>query len=97
MLHRVSDLGQILWTDQKWTRHLNIGKVWSLFRPGCLKTVTRELAKCKLDLARLEVDRWDKHSIESADNYTLFYSNGNADHHFKIGLLIQKRNKSAGC
>jgi hypothetical protein len=43
-----------------------------------LKTVLRELAKCKLDLVGVQELRWEKGGTEPADDYTFSY--GNADH-----------------
>jgi hypothetical protein len=42
-------------------------------RLGLLRTVASELAKCKLDLVRLQDVRWDKGVSEPADDDTLFY------------------------
>jgi exonuclease III len=69
--------------------------VRSLYRPGSLKTVSGELAKYKLDLVGVQEVRWDKSGTEPAGDYTFFYGNGNADHHFGTGFFIHKRIISA--
>jgi hypothetical protein len=43
--------------------------VRSLYRPGSLKMVARELGKYKLDLVGVQV-RWDKGGSERAEDYT---------------------------
>jgi hypothetical protein len=39
--------------------------------------------------------RWDKGGTELAGDYTLFYGNGNADHHLGTGFFVHKRIISA--
>jgi hypothetical protein len=41
--------------------------IWSLYRIGSLKTVARELGKCKLDLMRVQEVRWEKGGTERAE------------------------------
>jgi hypothetical protein len=59
----------------------------SLYRLGSLKTVSGEY---KLDLVAIHEARWDKGGTESADNFTFFYGNGNADHHLGTGFFVHK-------
>lgn len=54
----------------------------SLYRSNSLKTVSREVAKYKLDLVGLQGVRWDKDDTEPAHNYIFFYENGNAYHYY---------------
>jgi hypothetical protein len=54
--------------------------LWSLQRTGALKTVARELGKCKLDLVGVQRVRWEKGGTERAEDYTFFYGEGNGDH-----------------
>jgi hypothetical protein len=48
----------------------------SLYRAGFLKTVSRKLARYKLDLAGVQV-RWEGGGTEPAGEYTSFYGKGN--------------------
>jgi exonuclease III len=64
--------------------------VRSLYRSGSLKTVSGELAKCKLDLVGVQEVRWDKGGTEPAGDYTFFYGNGNADHHLGTAFFVHK-------
>jgi hypothetical protein len=56
-------------------------------RSGSLRTVSGKLAKNKLDLVGVQEVRWDKGGTEPAGDYTLFYGNGNADHHLGTGFF----------
>jgi hypothetical protein len=69
--------------------------VRSLYRIGSLKTVARELEKCKLDLVGVQEVRWEKGGPERAEDYTFFYGQRNGDHQLGTGFFIQKRNVSA--
>ena len=65
----VWDLGRryFLWNDldsRKWTWNRKLGRCC---RSGSLETVVRELAKCKLDVVKVKVIRWDK-----GGDYTFF-------------------------
>jgi hypothetical protein len=51
----------------------------SLYRTGSLKTLARELGKCKLDLVGVQEVRCEKGGTEWANNYTVFYGEGNGD------------------
>jgi exonuclease III len=64
--------------------------VRSLYRIGSLKTVARELGKCKLDLVGVQEVRWEKGGTERAEDYTFFYegeSNENLKYFFTCDLL----------
>jgi hypothetical protein len=52
-----------------------------------LKTVSRELPTCKLDLVGVHEVIWDKGGIELAGDYTCFYGNGNADRRLGTGFF----------
>jgi hypothetical protein len=66
-----------------------------LYRSGSLKTLSRKLAKYKLDLVGVQEVRWDKGGTKLAGDYTFFYGNGNADHHLGTGFFVHKRIISA--
>jgi exonuclease III len=46
--------------------------VRSMYRPGSLMTVARDLAKYKLDLVGVQEVRWDKEGTVRAGEYTFF-------------------------
>jgi hypothetical protein len=81
MLHRASDMDRFFGTVRAMENGHEIWKLQRQESPGYLKTVSRELAKYKLDLVGVQEVRWDKGGTEPADDYTCFYGNGNADHH----------------
>jgi exonuclease III len=67
----------------------------SLHRTGALKTVARELGKCKLDLVGVQKVRWEKGGTERPEDYTFFYGEGNGDHQLGTGFFVHKRIVSA--
>jgi hypothetical protein len=69
--------------------------VRSLCRIGSLKTVARELGKYKLDLVGVLEVRWEKGGTERAEDYTLFYGEGNGDQQSGTGFFVHKRIVSA--
>jgi exonuclease III len=48
----------------------------SLYRVGSLMTVSRELARYKLDLVGVQEVRWEDNGTEHAGEYTFFYGKG---------------------
>jgi hypothetical protein len=60
--------------------------VRSLYRAGSLLTVTRELARYKLDLVGVQV-RWEGGGTEPAGEYTFCYGKGNENHELGTGFL----------
>jgi hypothetical protein len=64
--------------------------VRSLYRAGSLMTVSRELARYKLDLVGVQV-RWEGGGTEPAGEYTFFYGKGNENHELRTGILVHKR------
>jgi hypothetical protein len=60
-----------------------------------LKTVARELGKCKLDLVGVQEITWEKGGTERAEDCTLFCEEGNGDHQLGTGFFVQKRIVSA--
>jgi hypothetical protein len=47
----------------------------SLLRSGSLTTVTRELARCKLNLVGVQEVKWDKGGTLRTGDYNFFYGN----------------------
>jgi hypothetical protein len=54
--------GRIPWHDLSTGKRMRFGtwNVRRLYRAGSLKTVARELGKCKLDLVGVQEVRWEK-------------------------------------
>jgi exonuclease III len=58
-------------------------------------TVSRELARYKLDLVELQEVRWEGSGTEPAGEYTFFYGRENENHELGTGLFVHKRIISA--
>jgi hypothetical protein len=54
--------------------------VRSLYRADSLLTVSRELSRCKLDLAGVQEVKWVGGGTEPAGEYTFLYGKGNENH-----------------
>jgi hypothetical protein len=50
-------------------------------RACSLKTVAKELAKCKFSLVAVQEAGWEEFGNQLADDYVFFYGNGNVNHH----------------
>jgi hypothetical protein len=61
--------------------------VRSFYRAGSLKTVSRELARCKLDLVGVQEVRWEGGGTEPAGEYTFVYGKGNENHELGTDFL----------
>jgi hypothetical protein len=61
--------------------------VKSLYRAGSLKTVSRELARYKLDLVGVQEIRWEGGGTEPAGEYTFFYGKGNENFELDTGIF----------
>jgi len=59
-------------------------------RSGSVKTIARELVKCKLHLVGEEEVRWDKGGNEWADDYTYFCGSGNDNCHTGTGFFVHE-------
>jgi hypothetical protein len=60
---------------RKMDMRFRTSNVRNLYTTGSLKTVARELGKCKLDLVGVQEIRWDKGGgNEGAEDYTFFLS-----------------------
>jgi hypothetical protein len=58
--------------------------VRSLYRVSFIMTVSRELARYKLDLVGVQEVRWEGSGTEPAEEYKFFYEKGNEKHELGI-------------
>jgi hypothetical protein len=68
--------------------------VRNLYREGSLKTVSRDLARYKLDLVGVHV-RWEGGGTEPTGEYTFFYGKRNENHELDTDFFVRKRIISA--
>jgi hypothetical protein len=64
--------------------------VKSLYRSGSLNTVSRQFAKCKLELVGVQEVRSAMGVTEPADDYIFYYGNENATHHLGTRFFVYK-------
>jgi hypothetical protein len=69
---------------------LGTRNVRSLYKAGSLKTVSRELARYKLDLVGVQEVRWEGGGTEPVEEYTFFYEKGNENHELSTGIFVHK-------
>jgi hypothetical protein len=71
--------------------------VRSLYRAGCLTTAARELARYKLrvDLVGVQKIRWDKGGMVRARDFNFFCGKRYKNHQFGIGFFVHQRIVSA--
>jgi exonuclease III len=62
--------------------------VRSLYRLGSLKTVSRELARNKLDLVGVQEVRWEGCGTKPVGEYTFLYGKGNENHELGTGSCV---------
>lgn len=74
----------------KWNFVMGFGtwKVRSFHKAGSLKTELRSLPEYVLDLVGAHKVQWDMGGTEPSGNSTLFYGNGNENHHLGAGFLF---------
>jgi hypothetical protein len=72
---------------QKMDVRFGTWNIRSLYRPGALKVVARELEKFKLDLVDIQEVRWEKSGTEQAEDYIFFYEKENEHHHLGTGYF----------
>jgi hypothetical protein len=60
--------------------------VRSLYRAGSLMTVSRELARYKLDLVGVQEVRWEGGGTEPAGEYTFLFGKGNENQELGTGF-----------
>jgi exonuclease III len=58
-------------------------------------TISRELARYKMDLVGVQEVRWEGGGTEPAGEYTSFYRKGNENHELGTGFFVHKRLISA--
>jgi hypothetical protein len=59
----------------------------SLYSAGSLMTVSRELARYKLDLVGVQEVLWEGGGTKPVEKYTFCHGKGNENHEFGTGLL----------
>jgi hypothetical protein len=68
--------------------------VRNFYREGSLMTVSRELARYKIDLVGVQV-RWEGGGTEPVGEHTFFYCTGNDNHELGTGFFVHERTISA--
>jgi hypothetical protein len=63
----------------------------SLYRAGSLRTLAKEISKCKLYLGIVQEVRWDRGGTEPAREYTFLYEKGKENHEIGTGFFLYIR------
>jgi hypothetical protein len=61
-----------------------------MYDAGSLMTVSRELARYKLDLVGMQEVRWEGIGTEPTREYTFFYRKGDENHELGTGFFVHK-------
>jgi hypothetical protein len=64
----------------------------SLYRAGSLMTVSREVARYKLDLVGVQEVRWEAGGTKPAGEYTFFCRKGNENYELGKFFCVHKEN-----
>jgi len=70
---------------------LGTRNVRNQYGPGSLKTVARELPRCKVHLVGVQEVMWDKWGRINAGDSNIVYGKGNENHQLGTGFFVHHR------
>jgi hypothetical protein len=62
-----------------------------MYRAGAQRVEGGEMSKYKLNLVGVQEVRWDRGGTERADEYTLFYGQGNENRELVTGFFVHEK------